>query len=78
MDKFLVSKWDSLFGGVRQSILSKPTSDHFLILLEGVGVCLKAPLLSDSRTCGLRRRVSRTKSGTSGKVLSSEGQASMF
>ena len=68
--KFSVSEeWDCLFGGVRQIILPRPTSDHFPIYLRGGGgggggggvrVCPKAPLLLDSRTCGLRRMTSKT------------------
>ena len=32
--------WDCHFGGLRQIILSRPTSDHFPVLLEG-GRCFK-------------------------------------
>ena len=36
LGKFLVfEEWDCLFSGVRQSILPRPTSDNFPILLEG-------------------------------------------
>ena len=36
LDRFLFSEdWDCLFGGVNQSILPRPTLDHFPILLEG-------------------------------------------
>ena len=44
LDRFLVSEeWDCLFGGTRQSILPRPTSDHFPILLEGGRVLPKRP-----------------------------------
>ena len=44
LDRFLVSEeWDCLFGGTRQSILPRPTSDHFPILLEGGRVLSKRP-----------------------------------
>ena len=44
LDKFLVSEeWDCLFGGTRQSILLRPTSDHFPILLEGGRSLSKRP-----------------------------------
>ena len=44
LDKFLVSEeWDYLFGGVRQSILPRPTSNHFPILLEGSRSLSKGP-----------------------------------
>ena len=32
---FISDDWDSLFGGVIQQILTRPTSDHFPILIEG-------------------------------------------
>ena len=36
LDRFLISEdWDCLFGGVNQSILPRPSLDHFPILLEG-------------------------------------------
>ena len=35
LDIFMISaNWDCLFGGVHQSILPRPTSDHFPILFE--------------------------------------------
>ena len=44
IDRFLVSEeWDCLFGGTRQSILPRPTSDHFPILIEGGRVIPKRP-----------------------------------
>ena len=44
LDRFLVSEeWDCLFGGTRQSILPRPTSDHFPILLEGGRSLSKRP-----------------------------------
>ena len=44
LDRFLVSEdWDCLFGGTRQSILPRPTFDHFPILLEGGRVMPKRP-----------------------------------
>ena len=58
LNRFLVSEeWDCLFDGTRQSILPRPTSDHFPILIEG-GCQRDLPLL-DSRICGLKRRVSK-------------------
>ena len=36
LDRFVVSEdWDMYFGGVNQSVLPKPTSDHFPIMLFG-------------------------------------------
>ena len=36
LDRFLVyDEWDCHFGGVSQCLLPRPTSDHFLVLLEG-------------------------------------------
>ena len=44
LDRFLVSEeWECLFGGSRQSILPRPTSDNFLILLEGGRSLSKGP-----------------------------------
>ena len=45
LDRFLVTEaWEVLFGGARQSLLPKPTSDHHLILLEGGGCSVRGPL----------------------------------
>ena len=55
LDRFLVNEgWDCRFSHSRQSILPRPVSDHFPILLEGGG--LRNGPLSDLRTCGLRWR----------------------
>ena len=44
LDRFLVSEeWDCLFGGTKQSILPRPTFDHFPILLEGGRSLSKGP-----------------------------------
>ena len=46
LDRFLVTEeWDSFFGGARQSILPRPTSDHFSVLLErgGGGIVGRGP-----------------------------------
>ena len=44
LDRFLVfEEWDYLFDGFRQSILPRPTSDHFPILLEGGRSLSKGP-----------------------------------
>ena len=46
LDRFIVSKeWDCLFSGSRRSILPRPTSDHFPILLEGGRSLSKGPFL---------------------------------
>ena len=38
LDRFLISyDWDLSFGGIAQSLLPKPISDHCLVLLEGGG-----------------------------------------
>ena len=45
LDRFLVTKaWEVFFGGARQSLLPKPTSDHHPILLEGGGFPVRGPL----------------------------------
>ena len=45
LDRFLVTKaWEVLFGGARQSLLPKPTSDHHPILLEGGACPVRGPL----------------------------------
>ena len=44
LDRFLFSEeWDCPFGGSRQSILPRPTSDNFPILLEGGRSLSKGP-----------------------------------
>ena len=37
--------WEDYYGGVLQSMLLKPTSDHFPVLLEGGGSSIRGPLL---------------------------------
>ena len=61
LDRFIVYEdWDCLFGGVNQSILPRPTSDHFpFFCLKGEGG-LQALPLSNLGTCGLKRRGLRT------------------
>ena len=45
LDRFLVSEnWDSHFRGVVQCILSKPTSDHCPIMLEGRRGVVRGPI----------------------------------
>ena len=45
LDRFLVIEdWDAHFGGVEQSLLQRPVSDHFPILLEGGGGLVRSPL----------------------------------
>ena len=45
LDKFLFANdWDSYFGGAIQSLLPRPTSDHFPILLGGGGEIVKGPI----------------------------------
>ena len=45
MDRFMVSdEWDIHFGGPIQSLFSKPTSDHFPVLLDGGGVITRKPM----------------------------------
>ena len=45
MDRFMVSdEWDIHFGGPIQILFSKPTSDHFPVLLEGGGVITRGSM----------------------------------
>ena len=45
LDKFLVyDEWEAHFGGVVQSMMPRPTSDHFPVLLEGGGLAERGPL----------------------------------
>ena len=45
LDRFLVTEdWDACFRGVGQSLLQRPVSDHFPILLEGGGGLVRGPL----------------------------------
>ena len=44
LDGFLVTDdWDSSLGGARPSLLPRPTSDHFPVLLEGGGCLARGP-----------------------------------
>ena len=44
LDKFLVTgNWDLSFGGVRQCLFPRPTSDHFLVMLEGGARSIRGP-----------------------------------
>ena len=53
LDRFLVSDdWNVHFGGLVQSLHSKPTSNHFLVLLEGEGVSARGPMPLDLKICG--------------------------
>ena len=46
LDRFLVTEdWYAHFRGVGQSLLQRPVSDHFPILLEGGGGLVRGPLL---------------------------------
>ena len=52
-DRFLVSDdWNVHFRGPVQSLLPKPTSNHFLVLLEGGGVSARGPMPLDLKICG--------------------------
>ena len=45
LDRFLTSDdWEAYFGNVNQSILPKPLSNHFLILLTGGGNLVQGPI----------------------------------
>ena len=45
LDKFLISNdWDLSFGGTTRSLLPRPISDHFPVLLEGGGELDGGPL----------------------------------
>ena len=45
LDRFLSTDgWDAHFDGVEQSLLPRPTSDHFSVLLEGGGLYGRGPL----------------------------------
>ena len=46
LDKFLVTDdWDGSFGDPVQTLLPRPTSDHFPVLLEGGGTLSRGPML---------------------------------
>ncbi|RVX10943.1 hypothetical protein CK203_013310 [Vitis vinifera] len=71
LDRFLVSpSWLDQFSGVTQGRLSRPTSDHFPIVLEGGGI-RRGPPRSDSKICGLRLRDLMTLLEPGGKELKS-------
>ena len=44
MVRFLTDESDTQFGGANQSILLKPISNHFPILLEGASNLIGGPL----------------------------------
>ena len=45
LDRYLVScDWEAYFGGVEQSFLSRPISDHFLVMLAGGGASEGGPM----------------------------------
>ena len=45
LDRFLVTDdWNAHLGGASQRLMSRPTSDHFPVLLEAGGLLVKGPL----------------------------------
>ena len=69
MDRFLVSdEWEAHFGGVVQSMMPRPISDHFLVLLEGGGLAESGPLPFRFENMWLKATVLRISSTNAGKV----------
>ena len=79
LDRFLVlDNWEVHFGNVAQTILPKPLSDHFPILLVGGGEALIEALhLFDSKTCGSRLMDLKIRLLSGGRILFSKAPIAM-
>ena len=78
LDRFLLLyDWEVYFGNVAQTILPKPLSDHFPILLVGGEALLEALHLFVSKTCGSRLMALKIGLLSGGRVLFSEAPVAM-